>query len=143
MENSYLWLKALHVIGVIAFMAGMLYLPRLFVYHATVAKGSPESEIFKIMERRLEKAIMRPAFVIVILSGAALAWKGRWFVAAWLWAKLAIVILLAAEYFFLIRARSAFAADRNEHSVLFYKIVNEIGTVALIGIVILVVLKPF
>ena len=94
MENLYLWLKALHVVAVIAFMAGMLYLPRLFVYHAGVAKGSAESELFKVMERRLEKAIMRPAFTIVLLSGITLAWIGHWFSAGWLWVKLTFVALL-------------------------------------------------
>ncbi len=143
MESVYFWLKALHIIAVIAFMAGMLYLPRLFVYHASVAKGSAESEIFKIMERRLEKAIMRPALVVVLLSGVALAWEGHWFGAGWLWAKLVLVAALVAAYGYLIRSNSAFAVDANQHSTLFYRIVNESVTVALIGIVILVVVKPF
>ena len=124
-------------------MAGMLYLPRLFVYHAGVAKGSAESEIFKIMERRLEKAIMRPAFTIVVLSGLALAGDGHWFSAGWLWAKLVIVGILAVGYFFLLRAKTAFAGDANRRAPAFYKAMNEVVTLALIGIVILVVLKPF
>ena len=142
MANAYVWIKALHIIAVIAFMAGMLYLPRLFVYHAGVAPASPQSELFKIMERRLEKAIMRPALVVVILSGGLLAWQGGWFSAGWLWAKLAIVALLIADYVFLIIAKLAFAADTNRHSVRFYKIINEIATLALIAIVILVTVKP-
>ncbi len=133
----------MHIIGVIAFMAGMLYLPRLFVYHAAVAKGSPESEIFKIMERRLEKAIMRPALVVVLLSGVALAWKGEFFGAGWLSWKLALVSLMSVNYGYLVWTRYHFAADANRHSARFFRIVNELPTLLLIGIVVLVVVKPF
>ncbi|HEY1735355.1 MAG TPA: CopD family protein [Methylovirgula sp.] len=142
-DSLYLWIKALHVVAIIAFMAGMLYLPRLFVYHAGVAPGSAPSELFKTMERRLDLAIMRPALTIVILTGAALVWKGQWIGAAWLWAKLAFVAVLLAEYIFLIRMRGVFARDQNHHPPRLYKIVNEVGTLALIGIVIMVVIKPF
>lgn len=148
MDTLYLWLKALHIIAIVAFMAGMLYLPRLFVYHAGVGKGSPESELFKVMERRLEAAIMRPALLILLGTGAVLVWKGRWLGAAgmppnWLAAKLAVVILLLAEYAFLLRAKAGFARDENRHPALVYRIVNEVGTLALILIVIFVTLKPF
>ncbi|MGO9133623.1 MAG: CopD family protein [Methylovirgula sp.] len=143
MSELYSWIKALHVIAIVAFMAGMLYLPRLFVYHAGVAKGSPESEIFKVMERRLDMAIMRPAFIILILTGGTLVMMGHWLEAHWLWAKLLFVILLIGEYVFLIRARLAFATDANRHSALFYRVINEVATLALIGIVIFVVVKPF
>ena len=143
MENLYLWLKALHIVAVIAFMAGLLYLPRLFVYHAGVAKGSAESELLKVMERRLEKAIMRPAFTVVLLAGTALAWIDHWFNAGWLWGKLVLVALVAAEYVYLIRLRTAFALDANIHTAFFYRVLNEFVTVILIGIVILVVVKPF
>jgi len=143
MDSAYLWIKALHIIAVIAFMAGMLYLPRLFVYHASAAAGSAQSETFKVMERRLDIAIMRPAFVVLVLSGAALVWKGAWLSAGWLWAKLAVVAVLTGEYGFLIAMRAAFARDQNPHSPRFYKILNEVGTLALIAIVILVVVKPF
>ncbi len=142
-DNVYLWIKALHVVAIVAFMAGMLYLPRLFVYHAGVASGSAQSELFKTMERRLDVAIIRPAVAIVILSGAALVWKGQWLGAGWLWAKLAFVAILLVEYAFLARMRAAFARDQNTHSPRLYKIVNEVGTLALIGIVIMVVIKPF
>jgi protoporphyrinogen IX oxidase len=142
-NEAYLWLKAIHILGVIAFMAGMLYLPRLFVYHANVAVGSPESEIFKIMERRLEKAIMRPALVVVILTGLTMAGMGNWFAAGWLSAKFALVGLLIAEYVYLIVLEKAFARDANRHAAIFYRILNEVGTLLLIGIVFLVVLKPF
>jgi putative membrane protein len=142
-DSFYLWLKALHVIAIIAFMAGMLYLPRLFVYHAGAARGSAQSELFKTMERRVDVAIMRPAVTIVILSGAALVWKGQWLGDAWLWAKLAFVAILLGEYFFLARMRAAFARDQNTYSPRLYKIINEVGTLALIGVVIMVVIKPF
>ncbi|MGB8278757.1 MAG: CopD family protein [Methylovirgula sp.] len=142
MGNFYLWLKALHIVGVIAFMAGMLYLPRLFVYHAGVGKGSPESEIFKIMERRLEKAIMRPALVVVLLSGVALAWEREFFGASWLSWKLVLVLLMSVNYGYLIWTRYRFAADANRHSARFFRIVNELPTLLLIGIVVLVVVKP-
>ncbi|MHB8885373.1 MAG: CopD family protein [Methylovirgula sp.] len=143
MENLYLWLKALHVVAVIAFMAGMLYLPRLFVYHAGVAKGSAESELFKVMERRLEKAIMRPAFIIVLLSGITLAWIGQWFSAGWFLVKLTFVSLLTVEYIYLIQLRTRFACDANVHTTFFYRVLNEIVTVILICIVIFAVVKPF
>jgi protoporphyrinogen IX oxidase len=141
--NVYLWLKALHVLGVIAFMAGMLYLPRLFVYHAGVASRSAASELFKTMERRLEIAIMRPAFVVVIASGLVLAWQGGFFTSAWLIGKLILVAAMSCAYFYLIALRYRFAADENQHSVRFFRILNEIPTLLLIGIVILVVVKPF
>jgi protoporphyrinogen IX oxidase len=143
MDSAYLWIKALHIIAVIAFMAGMLYLPRLFVYHASAGPCSEQSETFKVMERRLDMAIMRPAFVILVLSGATLVWKGAWLSAGWFWAKLVFVAILTGEYAFLIATRAAFARDQNSRSPRFYKIVNEIGTLALIAIVILVVVKPF
>ncbi len=143
MAAAYLWLKALHVVAIIAFMAGMLYLPRLFVYHAGLAKGSAESELLKIMERRLEAAIMRPALVILLLTGGTLAVMGQWTHAGWLSAKLVFVAFLIGEYIFLIRAKFAFAADANRHSALFYRVINELATVALIAIVIFVVVKPF
>lgn len=138
----YLWLKALHILAVIAFMAGMLYLPRLFVYHAGAEIGSAQSETFKVMERRLEVAIMRPAIVVVYATGITLAIKGDFLKAAWLNGKLVFVLLMTAIYLYLIAMRHAFAADRNQHSAKFYRVINEIPTLLLIGIVILVVLKP-
>lgn len=143
MENLYPWLKALHILGVIAFMAGMLYLPRLFVYHAGVAPRSQASELFKVMERRLETAIMRPAFIVVIGTGLVLAWQGHFFAAAWLSGKLLLVLLMSAAYGYLILIRYRFAADANQRSVRFFRIFNEIPTLLLIGIVILAVVKPF
>jgi putative membrane protein len=143
LSAAYPWLKALHVVAIIAFMAGMLYLPRLFVYHADLAKGSAESELLKIMERRLEAAIMRPALIILLLTGITLAVVGQWTHAGWLIAKLVFVAFLIGEYIFLRRAKAAFAADANRHSATFYRVINELATVALIAIVIFVVVKPF
>ncbi|MGH6818345.1 MAG: CopD family protein [Methylovirgula sp.] len=142
MSNSYLWLKAVHLIAVIAFMAGMLYLPRLFVYHAAVPKGSPQSELFKVMERRLEVGIMRPAMLIAYATGLALGFQGHWFAALWLNWKLFLVLLMTVVYGLLVRERYRFAADSNLHSARYFRFLNEIPMVLLIAIVVLAVLKP-
>lgn len=142
MANLYLWLKVLHLVSVIAFMAGMFYLPRLFVYHAQQEVGSPQSDLFKVMERRLDIGIMRPAAVLAVGSGLALAYMGGFFAALWLNWKLLLVLLMGANYIYLVVARYAFAADANRRSAAFYRVVNEIPTVLLIAIVALAVLKP-
>jgi protoporphyrinogen IX oxidase len=142
MDQAYLWIKALHVIAIIAFMAGMLYLPRLFVYHAGAEKGSPQSETFKVMERRLEVAIMRPAIILVYATGITLAVKGEFFKAGWLNWKLLLVVAMTGIYVYLVTLRFRFAADRNVHTAKFYRILNEVPTLLLIGIVILAVVKP-
>ena len=144
----YEWIKAFHIIAVIAWMAGMLYLPRLFVYHCEAEKGSVQSETFKVMERRLLRAISNPAMVATWVFGLWLAWLGPdsrygWFASPWLWAKLVLVLALSAVHGMLARWRKDFAADRNVHSQRFYRIINEIPAILLIGIVILVVVKPF
>jgi protoporphyrinogen IX oxidase len=139
----YLWLKAFHIIAVIAWMAGMLYLPRLFVYHAGVVPGSEQSETFKLMERRLLKAIINPAMAATWLLGLTLVWLGDWHTARWLWAKLILVIVLSALHGQFVRYWRDFAADRNQHSQKFYRVINEVVTVLLVLIVILVVVKPF
>jgi putative membrane protein len=139
----YDWIKVLHIIALIAWMAGMLYLPRLFVYHAGAEIGSPQSETFKIMERRLLRAIINPAMIATWILGLWLAWQGGWFGAPWLWAKLGLVVLLSGAHGLFARWVKDFAADRNRHSQRFYRIANEAPTVLLIGIVILVVIKPF
>jgi protoporphyrinogen IX oxidase len=139
----YEWLKAFHVIVVIAWMAGMLYLPRLFVYHCEAEPGSKQSETFKVMERRLLKAIINPAMVVSWALGIWLAWKGGWYVAPWFHAKLLLVLALSALHGFLVRWVRDFAADRNRHSQKFYRIINEVPAVLMIGIVILAVVKPF
>jgi putative membrane protein len=139
----YEWIKALHVIAVIAWMAGMLYLPRLFVYHCEAEAGSKQSETFKVMERRLLKAIINPAMIVTWLAGLYLAWAGHWFSAGWLHGKLLLVLILSGVHGFFSRCVKDFAADRNLRSQKFYRIINEVPTVLMIGIVILVVVKPF
>ena len=139
----YEWIKALHVIAVIAWMAGLLYLPRLFVYHSVAEIGSKQSETFKLMEQRLLKAIMNPAMAVTWLAGLYLGWAGHWFSAAWLHGKLLLVIALSGMQGFLVRCAKDFAADRNLRSPRFYRIINEVPTVLMIGIVVLVVIKPF
>jgi protoporphyrinogen IX oxidase len=139
----YVWIKALHVIAVISWMAGMLYLPRLFVYHCEAAAGSKQAETFKVMERRLLRAIMNPAMIVTWLAGIYLAWAGKWHLAPWLHAKVLLVLILSGVHGFFARWVKAFAADRNLHSQKFYRIINEVPTVLMIGIVILVIVKPF
>ena len=137
------WVKALHIIAVIAWMAGMLYLPRLFVYHCEVEAGSRQSETFKIMERRLLKVIINPAMIVTWLAGLYLAWAGHWFSAGWLHAKLVLVLVLSGVHGFFSRWVKDFAAGRNLRSQKFYRIINEVPTILMILIVILVVVKPF
>ena len=139
----YLWLKALHIISVIAWMAGLLYLPRLFVYHAAVAPGSEQSETFKTMERRLLKAIMTPAMIATWLFGLSLMFTGGWMAAGWLHAKLALVIAMTIMHGLMSHWQADFQHDRNRHSQKFFRITNEIPTVLMILIVILAVVKPF
>ena len=144
----YQWIKAFHIIAVIAWMAGMLYLPRLFVYHCAAEKGSVQSETFKVMERRLLRAIINPAMIAAWLLGLWLAWHGPdsrygWFVSGWLEAKFALVAALSALHGLLARWKTDFAFDRNRHSQKFYRIINEIPTILMIAIVILAVVKPF
>jgi protoporphyrinogen IX oxidase len=139
----YLWLKALHVVAVIAWMAGLLYLPRLFVYHCAAQAGSVQSETFKVMERRLLKAIMNPAMAAVWLLGVVLAWQGGWLTSGWLLAKLALVLGLSAVHGILARQVKIFAADKNTRPARYFRILNEVPTLLMIGIVILVVVKPF
>ena len=139
----YDWLKALHVIAVIAWMAGMLYLPRLFVYHCEAPKGSIQSETFKIMERRLLKAIINPAMIVTWVLGLVLAWQGGWWKAGWLHGKLALVLILSGLHGIYVRRLKEFAADRNSRPARYYRILNEVPTLLMIGIVILVIVKPF
>jgi len=139
----YLWLKAFHVIAVIAWMAGMLYLPRLFVYHCEAEAGSRQSETFKVMERRLLRAIINPAMVATWVLGLWLAWEGGFFKSGWLHGKLLLVLILSGMHGLFSRYVREFAEDRNVHSQKFYRIVNEVPAVLMIGIVILVVVKPF
>ena len=139
------WLKAFHVIAVIAWMAGMLYLPRLYVYHAALAPGSAQAETFKVMERRLLRLIVNPAMVAAWLFGVLLLFTpgvvdwGQ----GWIWVKLALVLAMSALHGLLARWRRLFAAEANPHGARFYRLVNEIPTLLMIAIVILVIVKPF
>ncbi len=139
----YLVVKAVHIVAVIAWMAGMLYLPRLFVYHAGIKPGSETSETFKVMERRLVKAIMTPAMLLAWAMGLTLAISGGLFVEHWFHAKLLLVVAMTATHLVLMRWKGDFAADRNARPARFYRIANEVPTLLMIGIVFLVVLKPF
>jgi protoporphyrinogen IX oxidase len=142
-SKLYPWFKAVHVIAVIAWMAGMLYLPRLFVYHCEAEPGSRQSETFKIMERRLLRAIVNPAMIVSWALGLWMIYDGSWISAYWLQLKLLLVVGLSGIHGMLARWTADFAADRNRHGHRFYRIINEIPTALMIGIVILVVIKPF
>jgi putative membrane protein len=139
----YDWVKALHIISVIAWMAGMLYLPRLFVYHCAAEIGSVQSETFKTMERRLLKAIINPAMIATWVFGLWLVWLGGWAFATWFQAKFVLVMVLSGVHGMLSRYVRDFAADHNRHSEKFYRIINEVPTLLMIAIVLLVVIKPF
>ncbi|MFI0846708.1 protoporphyrinogen oxidase HemJ [Mesorhizobium sp. IMUNJ 23232] len=142
-ENLYLWIKAAHVIAVISWMAGMLYLPRLFVYHTGAERGSVQSETFKVMERRLYRLIINPAMIATWVFGLWLAWKGFSFQGGWLHAKIAAVLALSAVHGYLGGAVRRFAEDRNEKPAQHWRMINEVPTVLMIVIVILVIVKPF
>ena len=138
-----LWVKALHIISVIAWMAGMLYLPRLFVYHAEAAKGSEASETFKVMERRLLKAIVNPSMILVFLTGFTLVYlTGDWR-DGWWQAKFILVLGVAGLHGYFARCVRSFAEDRNERPARFYRFLNEAPTILMIFVVVLAVVKPF
>jgi putative membrane protein len=138
-----LWVKALHIISVIAWMAGMLYLPRLFVYHAEATRGSEASETFKVMERRLLKAIVNPSMILVFLTGFTLVYlTGDWR-DGWWQAKFILVLGLAGLHGYFARCVRAFAEDRNERPAHFYRFLNEAPTILMIFVVVLAVVKPF
>ena len=141
--QAYPWIKAAHVIAVISWMAGMLYLPRLFIYHCDAEKGSVQSETFKVMERRLYRIIINPAMVMTWVLGLWLAYTGGFFNAGWFHAKLALVLAMSGVHGFFGGAIRRFAEDRNERPPRFWRIVNEIPTILMIAIVILVIVKPF
>jgi len=140
---AYPWLKAFHVVAVIAWMAGMLYLPRLFVYHCAAPIGSSQAETFKVMERRLLRAIINPAMIATWLLGLWLAWWSGAYRSGWFEAKFALVLAMSGVHGLFVRWMRHFGADRNPHSEKFYRIINELPTVLMIGIVLLAVVKPF
>ena len=139
----YEWVKAFHVVAVIAWMGGMLYLPRLFVYHCEAEQGSRQSETFKRMEQRLLRIIINPAMIVVWVLGAWLVWRGDFLGAAWLQAKLGLVVALSALHGLFAKWVKDFAADRNLRPQKFYRAVNELPALLMVVIVILVVVKPF
>ena len=146
--DTYSIIKSLHVISVIAWMAGMLYLPRLFIYHCDAEPGSVQSETFKVMERRLMMAIINPAMVASFLFGGLMLWVGYQagiftFTEGWLHLKLLMIIGLGAMHGMFSRWRKGFAADANTRSTRFYRVANEIPTLMMIVIVIMVIVKPF
>jgi len=146
MTETYLWLKALHIIAVISWMAGMLYLPRLFVYHTRVAAGSEASEMLKVMEKKLMRFIINPAMIATWIFGLWLAIKINAFAPGngiWLHAKLGLVILMQLAHAMMSRWRKAFERDQNTKSEKFYRIFNEVPAVLMVLIVIIVVVKPF
>ncbi len=137
------WVKALHVISVIAWMAGMMYLPRLFVYHADAPVGSDKSETFKLMERRLYRGIITPAMIATWVFGLWLAYETGFYREHWLQAKFLLVIFLSALHGANVRWFRDFQADRNTRPAKFYRIMNEVPAALMVLIVLLVVLKPF
>lgn len=142
--GAYLWIKAVHVIAVIAWMAGLFYLPRLFVYHAQVPAGSSQSETFKVMERRLLRAIMNPSLIASWVLGVLLLVANPGLLSqGWVHVKLLAVVLLTAMHFAMARWRAQFAVDANRHDHRFYRIANEVPTVLMIVIVLMAEAKPF
>jgi putative membrane protein len=138
-----LWLKALHVMAVIAWMAGMFYLPRLFVYHVDAKAGSEMSETFKVMEGRLFRIIMTPAIGLVWVTGLGLAYLGSYWLDGWFLAKVALVVCMTGLHEFLGGCVKRFAVDQNTRDGRFYRTVNEVPTLLMAAIVLLVIVKPF
>ncbi len=143
MDDYYLWFKALHVVTIIAWMVGMLYLPRLMVYHAAVGPNTPQSETLKVMEPRIYRGIVTPAMLASWVTGLWIAYLGGWFHAHWLHGKILLVVLMTGVHGILGANVRRFANDANAKSATYFRVVNEIPTVLLIGIVILVIVKPF
>ena len=141
--TGYLWLKSVHVLAMVSWMVGLLYLPRLFVYHVEAGAGSPQAATFVTMERRLMRAIMLPAIIVVWITGIWLAVQGGWFKAGWLHGKLLLVLILSGLHGYLSVERKKLAAGTSVRSSRDFRIINEVPTICLIGIVILVIVKPF
>jgi putative membrane protein len=142
-SDAYDWIKAIHVIAIIAWMAAMLYLPRLFIYHCDSELGSKQSETFKVMEGRLTRIIMNPAMVTAWVLGLWLAFQADWFQAPWFHAKLLAALLMSGVHGYFVAAVRKFAEDRNDKPARHWRIMNEVPTILMIVIVILVVVKPF
>ncbi|MCO6188006.1 protoporphyrinogen oxidase HemJ [Rhizobium sp. L1K21] len=142
-QSRYLWMKSLHVIAVISWMAGLFYMPRLFIYHTGAAVGSEASETFKVMERRLMTVIMWPAMVLSWVFGLWMAWFVFGFQGGWLHMKIAAVVLLTVAHVHQARSVRAFHNDERLHSERYWRLMNEVPTVLMIVIVVLVIVKPF
>lgn len=140
---TYEIVKALHIVSIIAWMAGLLYLPRLMVYHTEAAIGSDKSETFKVMERRLLKAIMNPAMIAAWVFGFWLVHLADYWTDGWMLLKFSMVLVLTVVHHWLARLVRAFAEDRNTRTTRFYRVLNEVPTIAMIVIVFAVILKPF
>lgn len=138
-----LWIKALHVVAVISWMAGLLYLPRLFVYHCDAEAGGRQSETFKVMEARLLRVIMAPAMLVAWASGLTLAAQQNQYTDYWFLTKLGFVVAMTVFHIHLSGWQRDFAADTNAHSPKFYRLANEVPTVLMLAIVVLVIVKPF
>ncbi len=144
LSQHYEWLRALHIISVIAWMAGMLYLPRLFVYHADAEKGSDKSETFKIMERRLLKVIMAPASIATWLFGGLMLWANpELFSSLAIHVKLFAVVLMTGLHHAMMKWVKVFANDENVKPAKFYRTINEVPTILMIIIVVMIVVRPF
>jgi len=141
--TAYLWIKSLHVVSIIAWMAGLLYLPRLFVYHCGAAVGSEMSETFKVMERRLLRAIMTPAMILAWITGLTLAVQAGFFTAGWMHFKLLLVLIMSGAHGYMSRCVRTFAADANMRSHKFYRVLNEVPTLLMLAVVVAVIVKPF
>lgn len=139
----YLWIKVVHIVAMISWMAGMLYLPRLFVYHCEAAAGSVQSETFKTMERRLLKGIINPAMVVTWLAGLWLAWDHQLFREHWMSAKFLLVLIMSGLNGFLSKTVKVFGLDENTRPARFYRVLNEVPAVLMVLIVILVIVRPF
>ena len=146
LQDWYLWIKAFHIIAVVAWMAGLLYLPRLFVYHTQAKVGSAQDKMFQVMEYKLLRFIMAPASFVVWILGVSLIFSidpGVFFDGYWGWVKLAAVTVLTGYHHSLVGYRKAFAAGKNKHNEKFYRRINEVPTILLVIIVIMVVVRPF
>ena len=141
--TAYLWIKSLHVVSIIAWMAGLLYLPRLFVYHCGAAAGSEMSDTFKVMERRLLRAIMTPAMILAWITGLTLAVQAGFFTAGWMHFKLLLVLIMSGAHGYMSRCVRTFAADANMRSHKFYRVLNEVPTLLMLAVVVAVIVKPF
>ncbi len=140
---TYLWIKTLHILAVISWMAGLLYLPRLFVYHCGVAVGSETARLFELMEYRLYRFIMTPALVVAWLTGLYMAFASAFWLEAWFISKFVLIIAMSGVHGFLGRLRKDFVAGTNSRGDRYFRVLNEVPTLLMIFIVALVVMKPF